>query len=533
MIQIRTLCAVLGVALVTLACGGSSQPAVPTLPPLPAEPGGQTARRDPAAISAKPPAPEGPVPTPLPLPWPTFTPGPRPQSGHRLLYVSTGRFWTANGDGSDRQPLKLQNPSRRLLTPFKDPGRGWVSPDGRRLAYLAGKAGELWIADLATGENVRLAERMVLETSDGDLRGTAERALVDQEMAWAPDGRRIALLGAPDTFDLFVADLTTNAVSRITSDELQEGDFVWSPDGRYLAFTAFDSAFGDQTLHAWDSVMGHRVDFSMAPVAEAAGINPTLPFSFDQGLTFLDDSRFIFYPLSRRGSMGIWLADVSDGSVEPVLTEAVSAAAWSPEAGAWVYARREEPGALWLLHPGDKEPTLLTDDQAYAPVWSPDGRTILYSRSDPDTTGWDLRVIDVETGEIQVLATNVSLVQQAPPEPGPKGKRFWSPDGKLVIYSTVGRDYGRAEQLGGQGVEAGPDLENWWVAALDGPEPWQASDLQKVFYLQPPSLSPDGTVWAFVGFSYVDLSQHLWTIPRNGGHPTKIDSGVRWFRWLP
>jgi hypothetical protein len=103
----------------------------------------------------------------------------------------------------------------------------------------------------------------------------------------------------------------------------------------------------------------------------------------------------------------------------------------------------------------------------------------------------------------------------------------------LVIYSTVGRDYGRAEQFGGQGVEAGPDLENWWLTAPDRPQPWQATDLEKVFYLQKPALSPDGQVWAFVGFSYVDLSQHLWTIPRTGGHPVKVDSGVRWFRWLP
>ena len=530
---------VLGVLLVTalgaLRCGGSAPPPVPTLPPLTTTtPQGPSAKSgNAAAAPLQPPAPQQPVPTPQPPPWPTFTPGPKPTSAHRLLYVTAGRLWTANVDGSDRQPLKLDPPSPRLLTPFKDPGRAWLGPHGQRLVYFAGKTAELWVADLSTGHNVRLAERMLPPGLDRKQQVATGRTLLDQKMAWTADGQRVALLGAPDNYDLFVVDLTTNTLTRITEDDRQEGDFVWSPDGRYLAFTAFDNTFGTTGLSAWDSVAGRVMGFPLDPVAEAAGLSPTLPMSFDRGLTFLDEHRFIFYPVSRNGSVGIWLADVTDESLTPVITDALSDVAWSPEAKAWVYVRRDEPGKLWLLRLGDSEPKLLTDDQAYAPVWSPDGHAVLYSRSDPNTTGWDLRVLNLDTGETQVLATNVRLIQQAPPEPGPSGKRFWAPDGSLVIYSTVGRDYGRAEEFGIRGVEAGPDLENWWMATPGRAQPWQATDLQKVFYLQPPSLSPDGQVWAFVGFSYVDLTQHLWTMPREGGHPTKIDSPVRWFRWLP
>ena len=534
--QLRTLCVLgvlLGTTLLTLGCGASSSPAVPTLPPslTSQEPSANPAGGGAAAL--QPPGPGQPVPTPAPPPWPTFTPGPKPTSANRLLYVSIGRLWTANADGSQREPLKLNNPSPRLLTPFKDPGRAWMAPDGRWLVYFAGKTAELWIADLVTRDNRRLAERMLPAGLDSKQQMATERTLLDQEMAWTADGLRVALLGAPDTYDLFMIDLTTNTLTRITEDDLQEGDFVWSPDGRYLAFTAFDNAFGTTSLNVWDSVSGRVMGFAMDPVAEVADVSPTLPFTFDRGLTFLDERRFIFYPVSRKGSVGIWLADATDGTLTSVTTEALSDVAWSPEAKAWVYSRRDDPGKLWLLRLGDAEPKLLTDDQAYAPVWSPDGRAVLYSRSDPNTTGWDLRIIDLGTGETQVLAANVRLVQQAPPEPGPNGKRFWAPDGSLVIYSTVGRDYGRAEAFGGRGVEAGPDLENWWMAAPGRAQPWQATDLQKVFYLQPPSLSPDGQVWAFIGFSYVDLTQHLWTIPREGGRPVKIDASVRWFRWLP
>lgn len=535
--RIRTLgvlCVLLGVALLALGCGSSNPPPVPTLPPLTTPQGpSANAPADSAAAVLQPPAPEQSVPTPLPPPWPTFTPGPKPRSAHRLLYVSMGRLWTANADGSGREALQLTPPAPRLLMPFKDPGRAWLAPDGRRLVYFADETAELWIADLATGDNVRLAERMLPVGLDRDQWVTTARTLLDQEMAWTTDSGRVALLGAPDTYDLFVIDLATNTLTRVTEDDRQEGDFVWSPDGRYLAFTAFDNTFGTTALYTWDSVSDRVIGFTMDPVAEVADVSPTLPFTFDRGLTFLDERRFIFYPVSRKGSVGIWLADVTDGTLTPVTTDALSDVAWSPEAKAWVYARRDEPGKLWLLRVGDKEPTLLTDDQAYAPVWSPDGRAVLYSRSDPNTTGWDLRVIELDTGETEVLATDVRLIQQAPPEPGPSGKRFWAPDGGLVVYSTVGRDYGRAEEFGGRGVEAGPDLENWWMAAPGRAQPWQATDLQKVFYLQPPSLSPDGQVWAFVGFSYVDLTQHLWTMPRGGGHPTKIDSPVRWFRWLP
>lgn len=541
--------AVLGVGL--LACGGSDEePAAPTLPPLatsaapapvaptiqqpaPASQSSQQPSRADSAVNlaAEPPQQLRGEAAPLQPPWPTFTPGLEPQSDHRLIYARSRRFYTANADGSSVQALKFANESPQLLvTSYKDPGRGWMSPNGRYLLYFAGpQEAQLWGVDLTSLQNTQLAARML---SAGQAGKDAVRVLTEQNIAWTSDGTRAALIGMPDSADLFIADLTTGQLTRVTQDEWQEAKWQWSPGDRYLAYTATDLGSGTQVLRVWDVKTQQSTEVDVTPVREAFNLSSGAGVAFADQLVWVSDAQFVFYPQSNRRSAGIWLYDVASRTARPVLPEKIGASVWSAEARAWVYSKPDEPGALWLLRLDNPKPTLLVEGEAYAPVWSPDGRSVLYSWSDPETTGWDLRVVDLN-GDSRTLVENVSLIQQTPSEPGPAGKRYWSPDGRLVLYSAVGRDYGRAEQDSGYGGQAGPDLENWWIVPDSGGQARRATDMQKIFYLQVPELSPDGTTWAYVGFSYTDRMQHLYTIPREGGHPERVDAGVRWFRWLP
>ncbi len=537
--------AVLAVGL--LACSGSSQPAVPTLPLLAtsAAPGSQQ-QPAPASQSQPPVAEEAlnaavNVPQqlrgeePPPPPWPTFTPGPKPQSKHRLLYARTHKFHTVNADGSDSQPLRFATKSPQLLTlSYKDPGRGWLAPNGRYLLYIAGQDAQLWLANLESLENVLLAERMIPAGEEGDKN--LIRSLVDQEMAWTGDSTRVALLGAPDNLDLFIADVSAAQITRVTRDALRESRPRWSPEGRYLAYMASDQATGAQALYIVDAGNQQAVEVDMSPVREAAGLDPDAPVLFAGRFAWVNDRQLLFYPRTRaeaKSSVGIWSYDPTSGKAQPILTDPVADVAWSAEARAWVYTVPDDSGKLWLARLDDPRPTLLAEDQAYAPLWSPDGQSVLYSSGDPEGAGWDLRVVDLH-GNTRTLAQDAALIQRETSQPGPTGKRYWSADGRLVLYTAVGRDYGRADsQQEGYGAEAGPDLENWWLMSANGGESRQATDLQKTFYLQKPALSPDGTTWAFTGFSYTDRVHHLYTMPRDGGHPVKVDAGVRWFKWLP
>ena len=97
----------------------------------------------------------------------------------------------------------------------------------------------------------RSASTLTIATADAvqdvDLGTLAVRPLPLQgeffELAWSPDGARLAAAGAPG---LFVFDAATGDVAELSPDA---GGFalLWSPDGAQLAY----SEFGGQA-HVWD-----------------------------------------------------------------------------------------------------------------------------------------------------------------------------------------------------------------------------------------------------------------------------------------
>jgi Tol biopolymer transport system component len=366
----------------------------------------------------------------------------------------------------------------------------------------------------------------------GEDDGELIRILTSQELAWTAGGDRVALLGAPESLDLFLIDLAARQVIRLTEDDGYESWPQWSPNGQYLAYKTTDPRTGAQAVFVFDAGTQQSTQVDVEPIRAALELGAGSAFAFVGELIWVSDTRLVFYPQANQRSGGIWLHDVATSVTQDILSDPIDDPAWSAEARAWVYSVPDEPGNLWMLRLDDPKPAQLVKGQAYAPVWSPDGQAIVYSWSNPESIGWDLRVVDL-AGNDRTLVPNAALIQRSPSEPGPAGKRYWSPDGQFVVYATIGRDYGRAEQTEGYGGEAGPDLENWWMVSVRGGEPRRMTDMQKAFYLQEPALSPDGTVWAYIGFSYVDRLQHLYTIPLGGGHPERVDAGVRWFGWLP
>ncbi len=512
---------VLSVAL--LGCGGGATPAVPpppalpTLPPAVATGSGMPAPSEPAAQLV----PNTPDPN---IKLPTFTPGPKVVSANRLVYVRGNRFWTANADGSDKQPL-LGDDAPPIYSPPKDPGRAWASPGGDKVVYMAGPDGALWMVSVDGSDNHQVSDGLLPAPGSGTNRDLEDitRKLYSQEMAWSPDGSRLAFLGAPDgRYHLYIATLGGSEVVQVTDDEFREGDLAWSPDGRYLAYTGLDEKHANEYLYL-TTVDGKRVTpVDIQSLLEQAQSEYQV-LGGVEGVTWLDEETFFFYPLSPKGSLGIWKATVPSGAVSPIFTEPITAAEWSPEARAWVIALLAEPGKLWLLREGESSPELLVENGS-APLWSPDGELIVYSApSEGSGTRWDIRAVRQDGTGDRLLAAGVSLVGREPPELGPEGKRYWSPDGKTLLYTAVGRSYG----------SPGPDLENWWAVSLEGGEPWAMSDLRTVFYLQKPEPSPDGKSYAFVGFWYVDKNVRMWTMSTMGGNVTQVDVPVRWFLWLP
>src|SRR6266545_2432744 len=201
-----------------------------------------------------------------------------------LLFTATGVF---------AQP---QVPTIDQLIGLKRAGSPAISPNGQWVAYTVREANwdennyhtEIWLADVKSGELRQLTSNAKKSSSspawspDGtklafatdrddkrqvyliDPRGGEAHKLTSVEegigsFAWAPDGKSIAFTSTePKTdadkerekkfgeFDVFgegyrmshlwVFDLSTKKVKRLTSGAFTVGSFNWSPDSRQIAF---------------------------------------------------------------------------------------------------------------------------------------------------------------------------------------------------------------------------------------------------------------------------------------------------------
>jgi len=129
----------------------------------------------------------------------------------------------ANGVG---EALQLTHDSKILRW------NGVHSPDGKWLAHW-NKDQELWLLDLASGENRRIA--MCEEWDDF------------HDISWSPDSRWLTFARpAPNLLlQILLYDTRSGTTTPITSDRWDSSSPVWSPDGKWLWFLSdrhFDSA---------------------------------------------------------------------------------------------------------------------------------------------------------------------------------------------------------------------------------------------------------------------------------------------------
>lgn len=222
-----------------------------------------------------------------------------------------------------------------------------VSPDGSHIVFVRSRAGH---------------DQLFLANSDG-TEISALTAANDvgcgcgvHEPDWAPDGTTIAFRGADlaGNQDIYVVDVGTGAVERITTAPTYEGSPDWSPDGTTIAFTRGD------------------------------GDHPS-----------------------------VWLIGAGEDSRAVRLSEG-SAPAWSPDGQTIAFTRAAGTGDgsdIWTIATDGSSAEELTDRNEFdsTPAWLPDGTQIAFTAFRPgDDTPTAIAAVDLRTRQVYQLASGLS-----------------------------------------------------------------------------------------------------------------------------
>ncbi len=423
--------------------------------------------------------------------------------GDRLVFDLLGDLYELPVEGGDAVPLAT--------------GRAWehdgrYSPDGTRLLFVSDRSGnqELWIRDLATGEDERLtdagAERFAEGTwsPDGehvlarkrvtDTRsiGMSELWLFDveggdgvkltdtdelpfpQEMAFSADGDVVYFSSTPwrfqygrnpwhNVYDLHAMDLGTGERRRLTAEPGSAFRVAVRPAVGELALlarrpegTALD-LFDPDTGARWTVAEGLSRDNQEGFALN--GLYPHTSFTPDGSeLVLWDHGGLVAIDVDSGDRRPIpFSASVKHRIVDPVRAQVDPASADSVTSKAVRYPRVspdgrqvvfEAFGRLWLQPVGAPAATPLTadDHRAYDPAWSPDGSRLAYVTWDDEEQG-AVVVIDLDTREVSQISERP--VQYAGPA--------WSPDGQTLAWK-------RGSGATARGHDTGSEL--WWRVEL-------------------------------------------------------------------
>jgi len=421
-----------------------------------------------------------------------------------------------------------QQPDFKKIWIPTQPGGGVLSPDGEKLAFVS--EGSLWIVpvhgkvspDIA-GEPVRLTEPM----------GAWDVASL---LSWSADGKWIAFNTSDEKEDAIYVIPSSGGPPRKVPVEPRLRNSVFnyrislSPDGKVVAFSS------------------RNIDKTGAEPPEEAGLPPSVRGFF------------------------IYTVPVAGGEVRRLTDNASGEPAFSPDGKKIAFVkyytseRGQLCGSLWVVPAAGGNPVQVCDPdplrRVAGPVWSPDGKMIAYNtRTMSDRKGVCIVPVS-ETGKSLASPTKIELplntldmlagwtcdnkigvflhkpaqwaIHTVPASGGhavqvsPSGGAAhpqWSPDGKRIYFRWDGGEIAHVPS-GGGALSIGPVKRD------------------ETFYLVYPgsgnAVSPDGRQIVFCAGKRISPKNkepyrevNIYTVPVEGGEPTKIAQDGRYPCWSP
>jgi len=303
------------------------------------------------------------------------------------------------------QPEPRAKDGKRLLTSMdlmkiKSVGNPRISPDGARVAYTVSEVKMEKDKEWKTATQV-----WVVAINDQKPRQYTRAEKNASAPEWSPDGSMLAFLSDREKDgerQVWMMNADGGEAWSVTSHKGGVGGFHFSPDGKRLVLTAVDQPAKDE----------------------------------EDRKKLKDDTMVIDHDIKMTH---LWLFDI-DKKQEKRLTEGdytVSDPQWSPDGTRISYTTRPTPKAddgdqdnIWILTVASGAKKEITSDDASSQNarWSPDGKWIAYDCSERGAVSIDYVCLIPDTGGTpKQLTAKFEL---------PAGTPVWSPDGKMIYFST-------------------------------------------------------------------------------------------------
>jgi len=266
----------------------------------------------------------------------------------RIAYIAVQgkppnqRFQLIVADADGENPKVILESSQPIMSP------AW-SPDEQWLAYVS-------------FEN-RLSGVYVQKVHTGERQLVSARVGVNGAPAYSPDGTHLALTlsGASGNLDVWLLDLATQGLTRLTDDPAVDTEPAWSPDGKSIYFTS-DRAGGPQI---------YKVDIAQPKRIERI----TFGSAYNARPRLSPDGKKIAFVTREGGNYRIAVQDLASGTVSVLSHGALDESpSFAPNGAVVIYAGRDgELGTLQTVSVDGLVTQRLKADQGEVrePVWGP------------------------------------------------------------------------------------------------------------------------------------------------------------------